>query len=381
MAGGLRDAIRDLYRSSALKGIDLKIFSYRDVHAVDDLAGWHPLKVLLYKKLPFFYSYSISKDLIASESTLLHVHGLWRYPHLFIRFWKNASNKVIVSPHGMFDPYILAHQSKVKRAIGNLMFSKIDFHLVDCYHALSLKELEDIRSYGITSPVAIIPNGININEENFVRNTKKESKRLLFLARLHPKKGVDILLKAVGDIKQNNPDLLNNWGIDIVGWGQDNYPKKLRVLADELGLQDLVKFHGGVFDAAKDELYKKSDAYILPSHGEGLPMTVLEAWSWKLPVIITQNCNLPEGFEAGAAIEIEASIQSVVEGLTKLFKMSDVQRSEMGLRGKALVEKDFTWEVSGKKMSELYRYVTYGGDVPHFVNLMDPQGSSNSIHV
>ena len=109
------------------------------------------------------------------------------------------------------------------------------------------------------------------------------------------------------------------------------------------------------------------DAYILPSHGEGLPMTVLEAWAWHKPVIITQECHIPEGFDANAAIKIEDNKDSVKEGIIKLLSMGDDELNNMGENGYNLVKNHFSWDVAARKMIELYRWLLGQQDKPDFV--------------
>ena len=118
---------------------------------------------------------------------------------------------------------------------------------------------------------------------------------------------------------------------------------KLEHIVHSNNLKEIVIFHGGLFGEDKIKMYANADAYILPSHGEGLPMTILEAWSWKLPVVMTPQCNIPEGFEANAAIRIEDNVSSIKQGLQTLFNMSDEERISMGNRGYKLVSENFTW--------------------------------------
>jgi len=369
-AGGLFDAIKDLYMPIKDQ-VDVSVYSYEDEHTKADLASWKPLNMNVYKtRNPFLYSAEVKKALLASDANVLHVHGLWRYPHAFITAWKSKTKKpVVVTPHGMLDPYILANQFFLKRLAGKYLFAQKAFKNVDCYHALCIAELEAIRAYGITHPVAIIPNGINITGDNIRREPADGKKHLLFLARLHPKKGVDILLEALGKLKNSNPELIDNWMLDIVGWAQENFDQKLHAIVKKYSLEEYVTFHGGLFDKDKENMYATANAYILPSHGEGLPMTVLEAWSWGLPVIMTPQCNLPEGFEHNAAIKIEDNTESIYENLKTFFQMTEEEKNLMGSNGKKLVIAEFTWKLAGAKMVELYSWLVNKGVKPAFVHL------------
>lgn len=371
-AGGLLDAIRDLYKKMDRSKSDISVYSYIDTDTESDLPSWTPMDVKLYEKTnPFFYSAEIKKDILASGADILHVHGLWRYPHAFVTSWKKHTNKpVVATPHGMLDPYIISNQGFVKRLLGNVLFANKAFKHIDCYHALCQAELDAIRAFGIKEPVAIIPNGIDMPAENKHYERTDDKKHLLFLGRLHPKKGVDMLLEAIGKIKQNNKQLLDGWIIDIVGWPQEGFDQKLNAIVNKYSLQEYVIFHGGLFGEAKERMYATSDAYILPSHGEGLPMTVLEAWAWGLPVIMTPQCNIPEGFESNAAIKIENNAESIYQNLTKFLSLSNEDQKNLGANGKELVKNHFTWDLSAKKMEELYEWMLEKDKKPGFVNVL-----------
>jgi poly(glycerol-phosphate) alpha-glucosyltransferase len=178
---------------------------------------------------------------------------------------------------------------------------------------------------------------------------------------------VDLLLEAIASIKSEYPEILKEWIVDIVGWDHEGFLKKLQYIVAKYRLDDVVIFHGGLFGEDKRRMYANADAYILPSHSEGMPMTVLEAWAYKLPVIITPYCNLPEVYEYNAAIQIDNTISSIKNGLLQLFTMTDKGRCQIGLNGRQLVENQFVWDVSAKKMKHLYEWVMYNKEKPEFV--------------
>lgn len=366
-AGGVFDAVKDLFTNKTFHKHNLKIISFSDKHIDEDISSWKIIPIQLFKAGPLLYSRQMKRYMIATNADILHMEALWRYPHILMGIWsKYHTVPIICSPHGMLDPYIISTQGKIKRIISHLFFQK-GLESVNCYHALCQKEMEDIRAYGLKQPIAIIPNGINLP-----KTTKKYVKpdsnyHLLYLGRLHPKKGIDILLQAIATLKKENPNIFNNWIIDIVGWDHENCQTKLEHIVHSNNLKEIVIFHGGLFGEDKIKMYANADAYILPSHGEGLPMTILEAWSWKLPVVMTPQCNIPEGFEANAAIRIEDNVSSIKQGLQTLFNMSDEERISMGNRGYKLVSENFTWDASAQKMIMLYKWLTNQGEKPDFV--------------
>lgn len=359
-AGGLLDAVKDLYKE-IYKKIDLVIYSYEDQYTKEDLELWGDIKVKLFKKIFFFeYSKKLRDSLLSENADILHIHGIWRYPQAVVIPWKRKTGgKVIISPHGMLDPYIIKQQGKIKQYIGQLLFVKNSFELTDVFHSLSNTESLDIRSYKINKPIVQIPNGINLCGENTSSSQNSPIKNLLFLARLHPKKGVDLLINSFCQLLEEHIHLKTKWELHIVGWGDEHYINSLKEISKSYATENIT-FHGGLFGAEKEKVYKKANAYILPSHGEGLPMTILEAWCYKLPVLMTEKCNIPEGFISGAAYKIDANIEKLKAQLNDFFTLPESELQAMGQRGYDLVSKDFTWKKSGEKMLMLYEAIMEG---------------------
>src|SRR5439155_24090855 len=110
-----------------------------------------------------------------------------------------------------------------------------------------------------------------------------------------------------------------------------------------------VAFLGPRFGAEKNACYRACDAFILPSFSEGLPMAVLEAWAHAKPVLMTPECNLPEGFAAGAALEIGSSPEGIAAGLKQLIEMNQDDHRALGDRGRTLVATKFSWPQIGEQ--------------------------------
>jgi poly(glycerol-phosphate) alpha-glucosyltransferase len=214
-----------------------------------------------------------------------------------------------------------------------------------------------------------------------------DRKILLYLGRLHPKKNLANLLRAWKQRLDSHPSMTENWVLAVAGWHQAGHERMLKHLADELDLPFLdasdprsvgttattgstsVAFLGPRFGADKSECYRACDAFILPSFSEGLPMTVLEAWAHAKPVLMTPECNLPEGFAAGAALQIGTGPEEIATGLKQLTEMTNDGRIAMGDRGRTLVSTKFSWHQIGEHMRSVYEWVLGGGATPHTVRL------------
>ena len=96
-------------------------------------------------------------------------------------------------------------------------------------------------------------------------------------------------------------------------------------------------------------------------------MAVLEAWAHGVPVLMTPECHLDVGFEQGAAMRIAPSVDSIAVGLEDLVAVDQARRSEMGLRGRQLVETRYTWNPIARQMRDVYQWVLGGGPAPETV--------------
>jgi poly(glycerol-phosphate) alpha-glucosyltransferase len=375
-AGGLFWALPPLLDGIRRTGCAVSVFSIADAASDADAAHWGNNALEVHERLgpqAFGYAPGLGKALDAARLDVVHTHGLWTYPSVAATRWTDRWGKpLVVSPHGMLDPWAVRNSAWKKR-IASCLFENGHLRRAACLHALNAAEHEAIRSYGLTNPVAVIPNGVALPERGvdfaeppWAAGLGNE-RSLLFLGRLHPKKGLTGLLRAWARVRREAPALAHGWRIVIAGWDQAGHEAELRRLVDALQLGASVRFVGPQFDAGKAASLAGADAFVLPSLSEGLPMAVLEAWAHRLPVLMTRQCNLPEGFTAEAAIEIAAEADRMADGLVAFLGLSADERRAMGERGRALVEKYFAWEGIASQMVEVYRWLTVGGAQPSCV--------------
>jgi poly(glycerol-phosphate) alpha-glucosyltransferase len=165
------------------------------------------------------------------------------------------------------------------------------------------------------------------------------------------------LLAAWAQLHQRSPDLAGGWHLVIAGWDQGGHESELKRQAEALGVARATLFPGPQFGPAKHAAYRYADAFVIPSTSEGMPTVVLEAWAYDLPVLMTPQCNLPEGFARQAALKIETNPESIERGLGLLLAMSDDSRREMALRGRKLVETQFCWPEIASQIHAVYEWV------------------------
>jgi poly(glycerol-phosphate) alpha-glucosyltransferase len=379
-AGGLFCAVRSLAYGIQQVGCDVKVFSVIDEFSREDASQWQGLDCQLLSRFgpkAFSYAPDYAKTLDMNRLDLIHSHGLWMYPTLAAWWWsKRWKRPLIVSPHGMLDPWAVSNSAWKKQLVG-MLFEHAHLRHCTCLHALCESEYRAFRRYGLSNPVAIIPNGADLSlprgaqlQPDWAIGLSPDSRVLLFLGRIHPKKGLLNLLQAWAAAWQHMPAIAQTWHLVIAGWDQESHQAQLVALAENLGVMENVHFVGPQFDEQKTATLVRANAFILPSFSEGLPMAVLEAWSYRLPVLMTVQCNLPEGFESQAALVMVPEIGSIGDALESLFNMSEDARLAMGERGRMLVQKRFAWPTIAAQMCEVYAWMLGESSPPECV-IMD----------
>jgi poly(glycerol-phosphate) alpha-glucosyltransferase len=385
----LYESVRRLVQELQTTGIEVTVLGSFDEFTQKDIAAWDPVTVRAFRTLgpkQFGYSSEYAEFLKLYRPHLIHTHGIWIYSSMATHAYaKRLRIPYMISPHGMLDPWAVRN-SRWKKIPAYWLYERAHLHGASVMRALCESEATSFRTFGLKNPIVIIPNGIDLPEEEHVeverlKVDKGGKKTLLFLGRVHPKKGLPNALRAFaerikaksGRLKQECP-----WQLVIAGWDQGGHEAELIELCKELRIKferrasainreqsdaDVI-FHGPAFGEEKKSLLRSADAFVLPSFSEGLPMSVLEAWSYQLPVVMTPECNLPEGFDADAAIRVETGVESIAEGLDSLFSMSDADLKEMGARGKELVRQKFTWQTVAEEMKQVYYWMLGGGTRP-----------------
>lgn len=228
---------------------------------------------------------------------------------------------------------------------------------VDCYHALNQSEADSIRQLGYRQRIEIVPNGTDLPDRDGIDlfKNKVEEKKIVFIGRIHPKKGIAELLDAWGDLQECSSELVAGWKLVIAGWDDGGHLEGYQQQAEKRGLAASVKWPGKVYGAEKDALLRQASCFILPSFSEGLPMAVVEAMGYGIPVIMTEACNIPEAFAAGAALQIEPKAERISEGIGRFIQLKASEVTAMQVKARDLAESHFTWDQQVKRMQEVYQ--------------------------
>ncbi len=291
----------------------------------------------------------------AGSAAIFHTHGMWQFNALYPAWVTRRSHcKLVVSPRGALSPWALANGSRAKRLFWPLL-QRPALEAAACFHATAESEYEDIRRLGFSQPVAIIPNGIDIPDgmEHIVGKAKPRT--LLFLARIHPVKGLDLLLEAWGEIVSRFVD----WRLLIVGSdkGYDKgfgYLGKIRELASHC---NGVEFAGELSGEKKWRAYREAELYVLPTRSENFGVTVAEALAVGTPVVTTRGAPWRGVETHGAGWWVDVSSDALRETLELALALPPEQLKEMGEHGREWMRREYSWASIGEKMSETYRWL------------------------
>ena len=300
-----------------------------------------------------------------AQVDVVHNHSLWMMPNIYAGWvTRSRAARLVVSPRGTLSDWALNH-SRFKKQMMWLTLQRPAIRHAACFHATAESEYEDVRRAGFKQPVSIIPNGIAAPPVRIeAPSAAGDPRKLLFLGRLHPKKGIENLLHAWAAVEQRFPD----WVLEIVGPDNHGYLARLQALQRELRLRR-VHFRGPAFGVQKWQAYQNAELYVLPTHSENFAMTVAESLAAGTPAIVTKGAPWQglEAHHAGWWIDIGAD--PLVACLEEALGCSQEALRERGVNGQQWMERDFSWDRIAGMMLATYNWLLNGGEQPTHVRV------------
>jgi glycosyltransferase involved in cell wall biosynthesis len=303
----------------------------------------------------------------APGADVLHSHGMWTLPNVYAGWARRVSSApLVISPHGTLSAWALGHSRWKKRAVWTLLQGRV-VRSAACLHATAENEYREFRDLGLRQPVCVIPNGVDVPEAvaaTPIRTPNRSERTLLYMGRLHAKKGVDRLLRAWAVIENERP----GWGLRVVGPDDGGHGAELRALARALGLARAT-FVGPVFGEDKWREYGAADAYVLPTHSENFGLTVAEALAAGTPVITTRGAPWSGLARERCGLWIEQGLEPLVVALREITALEPADLAAWGARGRAWMLEDYRWDTIVEQMTDVYRWLCAGGPTPKSVRL------------
>lgn len=299
---------------------------------------------------------------------LVHTNAIFSYSEL-PAYWACQQHQVpyIVTPHGMLEPWALSYKAWKKRLYYTLL-EKPALERASAIQMLASTEAERTRALNLKAPLVIIPNGIHPQDfeylpepELFYQNfpDTRHKTLVIFLGRIDPKKGLDLLATAFAQVHSNFPQT------HLIVAGQDNigFLPTARSYFAQAGCLDSVTFTGMLTGALKYAALAAASVYVAPSYSEGFSMSVLEGMASGLPCVITTGCNFPEAATAQAAHVANINADEIARALIQCLS-NPQQAKEMGQRARQLILEHYTWDSIAAQLKEVYTSVINQDPLP-----------------
>ena len=301
----------------------------------------------------------------AGRFDLIHIHEVWHYlGYAAFRVARKHKIPCVLTIHGELSDWCL-RQKALKKRIYRLVLLDRMLRNVNALHAVTRAEKEQVVRLGYDTPVVVAPNGIEPalfealpDTTEFIQRfpVLKGKRIILFLGRLHRGKGLDILARSFSTIARRFEDVV----LLVVGPNKFGTREKMESILSSEDLLDRAVFTGLLTGEDKLAAMNCADLFVLPSHSEGLAITILEAMAAQMPVVITEGCEFPEVSEHGAGLVVEADEVPIADAITKLLYDADL-RKRMGQQGRKLVIERYNWQAAATTMANLYKTLVDGG--------------------
>ena len=293
---------------------------------------------------------------------LVHLHGTWT-PILAVAGYLAVAERipVVVSPHGCLEPWALRHRGW-KKKLALELYQKRVFSKASMIVATASQELESIRRLGIGTPVAVIPNGVDIPP--VLSHSQVGGRKFLYLSRIHPIKGIPDLVSAWALVRQPG------WCIVIAGPDEDGHLEEIRAQIDTLSLGSDFEFTGLVTGDRKEALFAEADVFVLPTYSENFGIAVAEALARGVPVITTTGAPWADIETWCCGWWVQPGVDGVASAMVAAMNTPREELSEMGQRGVQLVKKKYSWDQIGRDALEAYQWMLgQSQQCPDFVDV------------
>lgn len=344
LSGGLRTVVQDLNKNLIQQNVNNQIITTRA--EVED-------NVIICKrsldKDVWCYSNNLKSTLKNNQSDINHIHGIWMYPqYIASKISYSTKKPYIITPHGMLEPWLWENGAFKKKLYFDLMIKKY-FSNANILHAITPDEKNNLFNLFGHKNIEVIPNSISYTEiDSYNIQREETNKFVLFVGRLHPKKGIDLLIKAFSKLKDTETRL------KIAG-PFNEYKNELAELVQSLGIENKVDFLGMVTGKEKHQLFKNAWVFVAPSFSEVVGMVNLEAGVLSTPVITTYQTGLYKEWNDNGGVLINPNEEELLNALVYSLEWSEVERDERGKKLKQFIIEQYSWEKNIYRWIDLYQ--------------------------
>jgi len=300
---------------------------------------------------------------------IVHNHGLWMHPNIAARRSARAARiPLVISPRGMLEPWSMQFGAAKKRAAW-IAYERRNLRAAAAFHATSQDEAQSIRRVGLRAPIAVVPNGVDVDafaaparrdvlEQQFPELRGK--RWVLFLSRLHRKKGADLLVDAWCGLAAQFPDA----HLVLAGPDEEGMAEALRARLADGRCDDRASIVGPLEGAEKSAALGNASLLVLPTASENFGIVVAEALASGVPVLTTRGTPWRELEDERCGWWIEQLRDALEAALRAALAMPSDELKAMGARGRALVERRYSHDEAASRMASVYRWILGVGERP-----------------
>ncbi len=376
--GGPSRACRSLCEAMAREGAQIHMFAGDHHHPASALLLPDPAlvdaRLVPIRRrfgLPVYGFDAAIRALPKTGRAILHDNGIWS-PGNFAATTAAARHGIatVISPHGMLEPWALAHKPWRKRIAWRLYQQRLLGAAIGL-HATAEPERASIRARLPHAPIAVIPNGVECpaTAPDPPRHTTAVTRTVLMLGRLHPVKNLPGLIVAWGIIAAD--PALDAWHLEIRGPDNDGHRATLAAAIAAAGLGHRITLGGAVDEAGKAALFARAELFVLPSFSENFGIVVAEALAHGLPVIASRGTPWAELVTQRCGWHVAPDPASLAAGLAAAMALPARERGAMGARGHFWVKTAFGWPGIARRMLTYYDWLQADrgrGPPPDFVD-------------
>lgn len=287
------------------------------------------------------------------EPDVVHVNCCWMPACAVMqKMVQKCGYKVVLTPHGMLEPWIIKRHYWTRKFPALMLYQKAAIRDVDCLQATADSERDNLLKLGYNSNVKVVKLGIDA-EGIQMKTSWKKKKQILFLSRVHVKKGINYLIEAASILREQ----LQGYKIIVAGEGDADYVAALKAQIHSDGLDGIVQLIGGVYGDQKWKLFQTSDFFVLPTHSENFGLAIAESLASGTPVITTVGTPWNDLNDSHAGAWIEVGTKPLVESLSKFLGLEDEKLEAMGGNGRKLIETKYSAKVMAEEMMSVYNSI------------------------
>ncbi|WP_309570412.1 glycosyltransferase [Deinococcus sp.] len=369
-ASGVGEAVRALSRAQARRmpvGIVLQDRP-EATFPLEEAAGIQLHRLPPHRLARFGFHPRFLSDSRLRGYDIVHQHSSWTAHSILSILLSYSGARIVYTPHSALDPGLSGNGS-FRKAVAWAVYERWVLRRAAAIHALSPRELADVRARGIRTPIAVIPNGVDDDvldrpaRPGHLRarlGLPEGRKVLLFMSRVHPVKGIDGLISQLA----GQPDFRASWVLVVAGPGTPAFRAHLDALVQRHGLGDLIFFSEPLYDHDTLDAYDDCDGFVLPSLIEGMPLAVLKAMARRRAVLTTVATPIEEIDTERAGLRSGLSVAEREQALAAFLALDDEELAAMGERGHAAVARTYRWSQVSEMVQALYTWLCMPGTPP-----------------